>query len=130
MDTRSGMTPIAVKVGPEHTLAQAAARMVAHNVGSAVVIDPEAPTPGIITERDVLRAVAAGLDPGREVVRNHLTADVTVCELNTALEVVADTMIRGGFRHMLVADRDDLVGMVSMRDIVRCWVGQRTLMTT
>ncbi|MCW2980448.1 MAG: hypothetical protein JWO14_2175, partial [Solirubrobacterales bacterium] len=51
MQVRDGMSEISVTVGPSHTLRQAAAAMVARNVGAALVIDDEAPTPGIVTER-------------------------------------------------------------------------------
>ena len=63
MQVRDGMSEISVTVGPSHTLRQAAAAMVARNVGAALVIDDEAPTPGIVTERDLLISVGAGQDP-------------------------------------------------------------------
>ena len=64
MQVRDGMSEVSVTVGPSHTLRQAAAAMVARNVGAALVIDDETPTPGIVTERDLLLSV--GETPERE----------------------------------------------------------------
>ena len=76
MQVRDGMSEVSVTVGPSHTLRQAAAAMVARNVGAALVIDDEAPTPGILTERDLLLSVGAGEDPDVEPVAGHMTESV------------------------------------------------------
>ena len=65
MQVRDGMSEVSVTVGPSHTLRQAAAAMVARNVGAALVIDDEAPTPGILTERDLLLSIGAGFYTAR-----------------------------------------------------------------
>jgi CBS domain-containing protein len=115
------MSELVLTVGPGHTLREAAALMADRRVGAAVVVDPEAPGPGVITERDVLRSVAAGQDPDQEPVSGHLTSQLTFAAPNWSLEQAAVAMIRGGFRHLVVVDGPELVGMLSMRDIVRCW---------
>lgn len=125
MQVLNAMTAAVVVVGPEHTLRQAAERMVERNVGSAIVLDPDGAGPGIITERDMLRSIAAGQDPDEEVVGDHLTDTATSCEPGTDLEEVAARMVRGGFRHIVVCDGPDLVGVMSMRDIVRSWLQER-----
>jgi CBS domain-containing protein len=96
--------------------------MAERKVGAAVVIDPEQPGPGIITERDLLNSLARGEDPSRETVQDHLSADLTFASPDWSLERAAEAMVRGGFRHLVVVDGGEMVGVLSMRDIVRCWV--------
>jgi CBS domain-containing protein len=119
-----GMTEVVVTVGPGHTLREAAATMWDRRVGAAVVLDPEAPGPGVVTERDILRAVAQGRNPDEERVGDHLTAHLTFARPDWSLEQAAQAMVRGGFRHLVVVDRSELVGILSMRDIVRVWCGE------
>jgi CBS domain-containing protein len=121
MRVRDGMSKVVLTVGPGHTLRQAATLMAKRNVGAAVVVDPEVPGPGIITERDVLQSVARGQDPDAEVVGDHLTSESVSATPEWSLEEAAAAMVRGGFRHLLVLDAGETVGIVSMRDIVRCW---------
>ena len=123
MHVREGMSEIVLTIGPRHTLRDAAAAMLRRKVGAAVVLDPEAPGPGVITERDILRAVGSGEDPDRELVSDHLTSDLTFASPDWSLERAAAAMVRGGFRHLVVVDGGELVGILSMRDIVRCWTG-------
>jgi CBS domain-containing protein len=92
------------------------------NVGAAVVSDPDAPGPGIITERDVLRSIGAGEDPDTEVVADHLTSDLVFATPDWSLEEAAAAMARGGFRHLIVVEGGEVQGVISVRDIIRCWV--------
>jgi CBS domain-containing protein len=121
MQVRDGMSTVVLTVGPDHTLRQASEQMARRNVGAAVVVDPEGEGPGIITERDVLRSVAEGQDPDGEKVGGHLTAESVSASPEWSLEEAASAMVRGGFRHLLVVEGGETVGIVSMRDIVRCW---------
>jgi CBS domain-containing protein len=118
---REGMNAVVVTVGPDHTLREAARRMTRHSVGAAVVIDPEQPGPGIITERDLLHANGRGEDIDTELVRDHLTSDLVYAEAGWSMDAAADAMVAGAFRHVIVLDGSDVVGILSMRDIVRCW---------
>jgi CBS domain-containing protein len=122
MQVRDGMSDVVLTIGPSHTLQEAARLMAERNVGAAVVVDPESPGPGIVTERDILRSVAAGEDPAAELVQNHLTDELISASPDWSLEQAADTMVTHGFRHLLVVDGSELRGVLSMRDIVRCWV--------
>jgi CBS domain-containing protein len=122
MQVSTGMSSTVVTVNPGATLHDASRAMAERKVGAAVVIDPEQPGPGIITERDVLQSVGKGQDPDKELVRDHLSADITFAEPAWSLERAAEAMVRGGFRHLVVVDGGELVGVLSMRDIVRCWV--------
>ena len=125
MEVREGMTTDVVTVTPDQTLGQAARCMAERNCGSVVVLDPEELAPGILTERDLLRAVAAGRSPEHERVVDHVTLDVTFAEPDWSLERAARAMIRGGFRHLIVLEDRQPVGIVSMRDIVRRWAEDR-----
>ena len=123
MNVRDGMNDIVVTVGPGHSLREAAKRMASRNVGAAVVLDLEQPDPGIFTERDLLRADGAGKDIDTEIVGDHLSANLIYAHADWPLERAAAEMVRGGFRHVVVLDGSDVVGIISMRDVVRCWVG-------
>jgi len=105
MQVREGMSEVVLTVGPGHTLRDAAKAMVARRVGAAVVIDPEQPGPGLITERDIL------------------SSRLTFASPSWSLEEAAAAMIHGGFRHLVVVEHGDMVGILSMRDIVRVWTG-------
>jgi CBS domain-containing protein len=115
------MSEVVLTIGPGHSLRDAAAAMTARRVGAAVVLDPDAQGPGVITERDILRSVADGQNPDDELVASHLTAELVFASPEWSLERAAAAMVRGGFRHLVVVDAGELVGMLSMRDIVRCW---------
>jgi CBS domain-containing protein len=121
MQVSDGMSSMVLSVGPGHSLREAAYQMTERKVGAAVVIDPDSPGPGIITERDILRSIAEGQDPDKELVRDHLTDDLIFAAPDWSLEQAAETMIQNGFRHLLVVDGSELRGVLSMRDIVRCW---------
>ena len=116
------MSDVVLTINPGHTLREAAQAMAGRGVGAAVVIDPEQPGPGIITERDVLQSVARGQDPSAERVADHLSPELTFASPEWSLERAAEAMVRGGFRHLVVVDGGEMVGVLSMRDIVRCWV--------
>lgn len=121
MQVREGMSATSLTVGPGHTLREAAELMHARSIGSAIVLDAEQPGPGLLTERDVLAAIGRGLDPDRELVADHLTSDLVFAAPDWSLEQAACEMVRGGFRHLIVVEGGDLVGVLSMRDVVRCW---------
>lgn len=121
MHVREGMSPVVLSVGPSHTLRDAARLMSRRGVGAAVVIDPDGHGPGIVTERDILHAVGAGEHPDRELVADHLTRDVVFAAPDWSLEEAAAAMVRGGFRHLIVVEGGEMVGVLSVRDIVRCW---------
>jgi CBS domain-containing protein len=121
MQVRDGMSSVVLTVGPSHSLSAAARLMTERNVGAAVVLDPDGAGFGIVTERDILRSVAAGEDPTAEPVGNHLTEELITAAPDWSLEQAAEAMLDGGFRHLLVVNGGELEGILSMRDIVRCW---------
>jgi signal-transduction protein with cAMP-binding, CBS, and nucleotidyltransferase domain len=115
------MSEITLTVGPSHTLREAAAKMVEKGTGAALVIDNELPTPSIVTERDLLISVARGQDPDRERVGDHMSEGVLTAAPDWSLERAAAEMSRRGVRHLVVFEAAEPVGVLSMRDIVRCW---------
>jgi CBS domain-containing protein len=122
MQVREGMSPTVLMVGPAHSLRAVARLMSARKVGAAVVIDPDGPGPGIITERDILASLGAEQDPDAELVADHLTRDVVFAAPDWSLEEAAAAMLRGGFRHLIVLERGETVGILSVRDIVKSWL--------
>ncbi len=123
MNVRDGMTSVVLTVGPAHTLREASRQMSARHVGAAVVTDPEHAGIGILTERDILDSIGAGQDPDTELVADHRTDDVVFASPGWTLEQAAAAMVRGNFRHLVVIEDDEVIGLLSMRDIVRCWSG-------
>src|SRR4029077_19480630 len=121
MTVRDGMTPTVLMVGPAHTLRAVAQLMGSRGVGAAVVMDPDSGGPGIITERDILTSLGEGQDPDVETVSAHLTRDVVYAAPEWSLEEAAAAMVRGGFRHLIVIEGGETVGILSVRAIVRCW---------
>jgi CBS domain-containing protein len=118
---RDGMSHRVLTVGPTHTLRQAARMMSERRIGAAVVVDPDQAGVGILTERDILDSVAAGQDPDAEIVAQHRTEHLVYAAPEWTLEEAAVAMVQGGFRHLVVVDGHDVAGLLSMRDIVRCW---------
>src|ERR671918_1279390 len=102
MEVREGMSKVVLTVNPGHTLRSAASSMAERGVGAAVVMDPEQPGPGIVTERDILQSIGGGQDPDKEKVSEHLSADLTFASPDWSLERAAEAMCRGGFRHLIV----------------------------
>jgi CBS domain-containing protein len=122
MQVRDGMSSVVLTVNPGHTLRDAASAMSERRVGAAVVIDPDQPGPGILTERDLLISLGRGENPDSERVADHLSSQLTFAAPDWSLEAAAEAMVRGGFRHLIVVDGGEMKGILSMRDIVRCWV--------
>jgi CBS domain-containing protein len=121
MKVRDGMTRLVLTIGPAHTLREAARLMSARRVGAAVVIDSDNSGVGILTERDILDSLGAGQDPDAERAAAHRTSDVVFASPEWTLQQAAATMVRAGFRHLVVLEDNEVAGLLSMRDIVRCW---------
>lgn len=115
------MSAVVLTVGPDHTLQEAAKKMADRGVGSAVVNDPDGMGPGIVAERDIVRAVAAGLDLSTERVSDHMARDTAIAVPTWPLEHAAQMMLKGRCRHLVVVDGSEVVGVVSIRDIVAAW---------
>jgi CBS domain-containing protein len=115
------MTTDVITIGPSHTLREASSVMAERAIGSVVVHDPDADGPGILTERDIVRAVASGVDLDASTAGDHLTTDSAYGSPRWSLDEASDAMRRGGFRHLVVVDGSSVLGIISMRDIVKAW---------
>jgi CBS domain-containing protein len=121
MLVREGMSEVVLTVGPTHTLREAATMMTEKKTGAALVSNDETPVPSIVTERDILNSLGSGEDPDAERVADHMSDSVIAASPDWSLERAAAEMSRRGIRHLVVYDGSELVGMLSMRDIVRVW---------
>ena len=124
MEVREGMSNVVLTVGPGHTLRDAAERMVEKGVGAAVVIDDEYPGPRIISERDILNSLGRGEDPDSESVGEHMSDTLIAAAPDWSLERAAMEMAKRHIRHLVVIESGELVGILSMRDIVRVWTSE------
>jgi signal-transduction protein with cAMP-binding, CBS, and nucleotidyltransferase domain len=124
MEVREGMSKVVLTVGPGHTLRDAATRMVQKGVGAAVVIDEESPGPRIVSERDILNSVGRGEDPDVERVGDHMSDTLIAAAPAWSLERAAVEMAKRHIRHLVVIEDGELVGILSMRDIVRVWTSE------
>ena len=118
------MSRVVLTVGPGHTLREAARKMTDKGVGAAVVIDEEMPGPGIVSERDILPAVGNGTDPDAQRVGDHMNDSMISASPEWSLERAAMEMSKRHIRHLVVVEAGELVGILSMRDIVRCWTSE------
>jgi CBS domain-containing protein len=100
------------------TVADAAASMLQRRVGSAVVMEGSWVS-GILTERDVLRAAASGRDLTSARVADWMTSDPVTVEGGVDADDAAETMMANGFRHLPVVEGQTLLGIVSLRDVLR-----------
>ena len=104
-------------VEPGLGLKPVAERMDAKDVGAVLVLEGGRLV-GILTERDILRAVAAGITD-ETLVSDWMTRDPETMEPDETTRQAAVLMIHGGFRHMPIVDGDEVVGMLSIRDLMR-----------
>jgi CBS domain-containing protein len=114
---RNHMSRDLLTVAPGDRLGEVARRMVDRDVGAVLVMEGDSLT-GILTERDVLRAVAAGIQDDT-VVSDHMTRDPETMSPDDTTEHAAVLMIHGGFRHMPVVEGDEVVGVLSIRDLMK-----------
>lgn len=121
MQVREGMSEVVLTVGPSHTLREAAEMMVEKGTGAALVTDDERPVPSIVTERDILNSLGRGQDPDSERVSEHMSEGIVAASPDWSLEHAASEMSTRGIRHLVVFDAGELVGVLSIRDIVRVW---------
>jgi CBS domain-containing protein len=112
------MTPATVSDAPDDTLADASKKMWEQQTGSLLVMEGSKLI-GIITERDLLRAMAEGDDPTGTKVRDMMTKDVVTIGPGTNLRDAAKIMFDHWFRHLPVATAEgDVVGIISLRDLL------------
>ena len=122
MQLREIMTTDVLDVEPATTL-QAAAQAMKERKASSVVITEDGYLIGILTERDVVKAVAEGIDTEVTHIRDYMTPTPTAATPDTSVEEAAQIMLEHGFRHLPVVDGErELKGIVSIRDIARAGI--------
>jgi len=117
MTAESFCSPMDVVAASSEPLANAASRMRFNDVGCVPVID-DGRLSGILTERDLARAVADGVDPRNAVVADYMTPQPIVVDADASIVEAARVMVDAGIRHLHVLEDGRLVGVMSMRDIL------------
>ena len=107
-----------VTVGPEYNVADVASLMRSKRIGSVIVLEDDRVL-GILTERDIIEVVGSGEDPKNVAAHEALTDDLITIEPSAPVEEAAHEMVRAGVRHLPVISEQELIGIVSMRDLVR-----------
>jgi CBS domain-containing protein len=118
------MTRSLLSIAADATLGEAAAKMAERGVGAVVVLEGDA-VAAILTERDVMKAVAAGQD-GSASVTDWMTRHPDTIEPGDTTDHAASLMIHGGFRHLPVVEEGKVVGIVSIRDLMRVALDDRS----
>jgi CBS domain-containing protein len=118
MDISEIMSRDLVTVGPEYNVADVASLMRSRGIGSVIVLDDDRVL-GILTERDILGVVGSGEDPKNVAAHEALTDDLITIGPDAPVEEAAGEMVRAGVRHLPVISEQGLIGIVSMRDLVR-----------
>jgi CBS domain-containing protein len=122
---RDIMTTEVLTTSAERPVAEVTGMMVKARVGSAVVLQGSW-LAGILTERDVLRAAASGLDLTTSPVAEWMTSDPMTATPDTTIEEAAEVMLSSGFRHLPVVERRELKGVVSIRDLLASGIRRRS----
>jgi CBS domain-containing protein len=117
------MTRDVLLVDPSDTIGEAAQKMTERGVGSVVVSDYGRMI-GILTERDVMRAVAGRVHSAEARVREWMTPDPVTVSENTSVEEAGRIMLENGFRHLPVVEGERAVGMISIRDLAQWGLDQ------
>jgi len=117
--------PTFITVAPEDTLGEVAERMSAQNVG-AVVVKDFGRLIGVLTERDMLRAMAARVHTSDARVRQWMTEDPVTAPPDMGFEEAQKIMLDKGFRHLPVVEGRKVVGIVSIRDLMRIALDDRS----
>ena len=111
------LKPTFIEVAPEDTLGEVAEKMMSQNVG-AVVVKDFGRLIGILTERDMLRAMASRMHTSEARVRQWMTSDPITATPDMPLEEASQIMLDHGFRHLPVMDGSTVLGVVSLRRVL------------
>ena len=118
MQVRDIMTTEVVTVGPHYNVADVASLMIARRIGSVIVLEEERVL-GILTERDILKVIGAGEDPKTVAAHEALTDDLFTVGPDASVDEAAREMTRARVRHLPVISDEGLIGIISIRDLVR-----------
>ena len=121
---REAMRRDFLEVERDETLSETARRMVERELGAAVVAPPKPKAaPDLVTDREILRATAAGRDPRAGQVAEYLSERMTFSAPDWSLMQAAEAMSKGGFQNVVAVDRNGVAGVISIGDIVRQLLG-------
>ena len=114
-----------VTVEPDATLAEAAQLLARRRIGAAVVVSATGGVAGILSERDIVRAIAEqSVEALGQSVHRHMTQAVSTCSEADTVDGLMETMTNGRFRHMPVVEDDRLCGIVSIGDVVKTCIAE------
>ena len=118
------MRPSVAEIDPSVTLREAARSLEAAGVGTLAIMDG-AEISGIVSERDLVRALADGADPDRVEVRDVMTVNPRYLTLGDSAATALEIMLQARVRHLPVVDEGELVGILSIRDVARALTRER-----
>jgi CBS domain-containing protein len=113
-----------ITIAPDATVRDLLALLAEHNIGAAVVSADGRHVDGIVSERDVVRRLNAADPRLDDTVSQIMTSQVQTCQSSSSLDEVRMTMTQGRFRHLPVCDDDQLVGVISIGDVVKAYIDQ------
>lgn len=109
-----------ISIRPDDTIADVARTLTRERIGAVLVRDGSGHVLGIISERDIVRGIARHGDAAlRLAARDLMTGDVTVCHPDDTIDHVVATMTEGRFRHLPVLQERELIGVISIGDVVK-----------
>ncbi|MFP5353303.1 MAG: CBS domain-containing protein [Actinomycetota bacterium] len=109
-----------VTIAKSETLDGAARLLIEEDIGALVVFEPRG-IAGVISERDIVRAVADGFDLSETEVGEYMTAAPVVTDEDAVIDDAVSKMDESGIRHVVVVSGRDVTGMISMRDLIKVW---------
>ena len=124
VEVREVMSPDVATIASDASVSDAAKCMVKGGFGSVIIVHGKMLV-GILTERDVLRAAAEETDLSAALIEDWMTPDPETAEPDLETEDAAGMMLSRGFRHLPVTQDGDLVGIVSLRDVLSARIGRR-----
>jgi CBS domain-containing protein len=108
-----------VTIDPQETIRQALGRLAEHNIGALIVVDGQGGLAGIVSERDIVRALARSEAILAEPIAAIMTRDVVIGTPQDDLVAVGNTMTEHRFRHLPIVEGGRLVGIISLGDVVK-----------
>jgi CBS domain-containing protein len=114
-----------ITIAPTATLEEAIAVLTKNRIGAVVVLGPEQRVIGILSERDIVRALSEhGADALKHPLSQTMTRIVVTCGEGDTISEIMERMTRGRFRHVPVLEQDRLIGIISIGDVVKQRLGE------
>lgn len=113
-----------VTIRPDATVRELLALLANHNIGAAVVSSDGTTVDGIVSERDIVRRLNGDEGALGDTVAQIMTSEVKTCDASSSLDDVRKTMTEGRFRHLPVCEDGNLVGVISIGDVVKAYIDQ------